>query len=97
MATTRRISHLAAQGNWRRGGVADADGRKVCEGGACRRVRCAAAWEIAGIGDLDADGRADLLWRETETGDLAAWLMSGATVKQSSVIAPGVPLTWQIQ
>ena len=54
------------------------------------------AWQIAGVGDLDADGKADLIWRETETGDLAAWLMSGVTVKQSEVVASHVPLTWQI-
>jgi hypothetical protein len=55
------------------------------------------AWQIAGVGDLDGDGKADLIWRHSQTGDVSAWLMDGATVKQAPVVAPGVPLAWQIQ
>jgi len=54
------------------------------------------AWRIAGIGDVDGDGKSDLVWRHTQTGDVAVWLMNGATVTQSPVVAPGVPLAWQI-
>ena len=54
-------------------------------------------WQIAGVGDLDGDRKADLVWRELQTGDLAVWLMNGVTVKQAPVVAAGVPLTWQIQ
>src|SRR5262249_7318482 len=54
------------------------------------------AWQIAGVGDVDGDGRADLVWRHTQTGDVAGWLMHGATVVQSAVVASGVPLAWHI-
>jgi hypothetical protein len=54
------------------------------------------SWQIAGVGDVDGDGRADLVWRNTQTGDVAAWLMNGATVAQSLVVSSGVPLIWQI-
>src|SRR5436190_37063 len=47
-------------------------------------------------GDVDGDGKADLVWRNTQTGDLAVWLMNGAAVRQGPVVAPGVPLTWQV-
>jgi hypothetical protein len=47
------------------------------------------------VGDLDGDGQADLIWRHTQTGDLAAWLMDGSVVKQSSIMA-SVPFDWQI-
>jgi hypothetical protein len=47
-------------------------------------------------GDFDVDGNADLVWREMQTGDVSMWLMSGASVNQGSVVAPGVPLSWQI-
>src|SRR5439155_1036364 len=53
-------------------------------------------WEIAGVGDLDGGGKADLVWRHTQSGDVAVWLMDGVSVKQAPVISPGVPLTWQI-
>ncbi|PYR51663.1 MAG: hypothetical protein DMF89_05155 [Acidobacteria bacterium] len=46
--------------------------------------------------DLDGDGRKDLVWRQTQSGDVAAWLMNGTSVKQGPVIAAGVPLAWQI-
>jgi len=49
---------------------------------------------IAGVGDLDGDGKADLVWRHTQSGDVAVWLMDGVSVKQAPVISPGVPLTW---
>jgi hypothetical protein len=47
--------------------------------------------------DLDGDGKADLVWRNTTTGDLAIWLMDGLTLKQGQGIASGVDLAWQIQ
>ncbi len=28
-------------------------------------------WQIAGVGDLDGNGTADLVWRNTSTGDVA--------------------------
>ena len=54
------------------------------------------SWQIAGVGDLDGDGRADILWRNTQSGDVAAWLMNGTTVVRSALVASGVPLFWQI-
>ena len=53
-------------------------------------------WQIAGLGDLNGDGKVDVVWRHAQTGDVAGWLMSGSTVAQSAVISPGVPATSQI-
>jgi hypothetical protein len=30
---------------------------------------------------LDGDGKADLVWRQTQTGDVIAWLMNGAVAR----------------
>ncbi|PYR31829.1 MAG: hypothetical protein DMF90_24850 [Acidobacteria bacterium] len=47
--------------------------------------------------DINGDGRADVIWRQTATGDVGATLMTGAPVATAPTeIAPRVPLTWQI-
>ena len=34
-------------------------------------------WEIRGVGDLTADGVADVVWRHTQTGENAVWRIRG--------------------
>ena len=53
-------------------------------------------WVIAGTGDFNADGRSDILWRDNNSGGVAMWLMSGATVIASLGVG-NVPSDWQIQ
>src|SRR6266850_1646511 len=38
-------------------------------------------WTIAGTGDFDGDGRADILWRNTSTGQNYVYFMDGTTIK----------------
>jgi hypothetical protein len=47
------------------------------------------------LNDLDGDGKADLVWRNTNDGSTAIWLMNGAVIA-SSAFPGGVPLVWQI-
>ena len=56
-------------------------------------------WVIAGVGDLDDDGNADIVYRNTNTGDVSASLMDGLMVKVggSGIITSGVPLEWVIE
>jgi hypothetical protein len=46
--------------------------------------------------DFNADSREDLLWRNTQSGDVAIWLMNGAAVVQGPVVSSGAPQAWQI-
>ena len=43
-----------------------------------------ASWSVAGIGDFDGNGDADILWRQDSSGSLAIWSMNGATVKSGA-------------
>lgn len=55
------------------------------------------SWTIRGTGDFNLDGAADILWRNTRTGQNAIWLMAGASIV-TSVPLPDVGATsgWQI-
>jgi hypothetical protein len=53
-------------------------------------------WQIKGIGDFDADGKADILWQHPASGTVAVWFMNGGAI--ASVAVPGVIGTdWQIK
>jgi len=47
------------------------------------------------LGDLDASGTADLVWRHTVDGNTAIWLMDGTVIVASGFPA-GLPMAWQI-
>src|SRR5207244_3101655 len=40
---------------------------------------CAACFEVMGVQgrDFNADGKPDILWHNTQTGDVAVWLLNG--------------------
>jgi len=45
--------------------------------------------------DVNGDGKADLVWRNTSDGNTAIWLMNGTVIADTS-FPGGVPLAWQI-
>jgi hypothetical protein len=55
-------------------------------------------WVIGGVGDIDGDGTADVVWRHPLTGTVAAWLMIPGTgaVGDSQILASNLPATWII-
>jgi hypothetical protein len=45
--------------------------------------------------DVNGDGKADLVWRHMSSGEVAIWLMNGATIASSGFLG-GVSLAWEI-
>ena len=46
--------------------------------------------------DLNGDGKADIVWRNLQTGDVAGWLLNGLVLQQGAIIGQGIPLAWEI-
>jgi hypothetical protein len=55
-------------------------------------------WQIHGVGDVDGDARADLIWQNTATGALGVWFLNGSTVtiQQNLSIQQVSDTHWQI-
>jgi hypothetical protein len=54
------------------------------------------AWRILAIGDFDGDGKDDIIWRNSSTGQIFQMLMNGTAVKSSGMIYSEPNLAWKI-
>jgi hypothetical protein len=54
-------------------------------------------WEIAGFGDFNGTGRQGILWYDTGSGSVVAWLMNGFAVSPEWVHNGPISLDWQIR
>ncbi len=55
-------------------------------------------WKLSATGDFDADGRADILWRNTTSQKLVVWTMNGAAKVGSIIPSPdqAVDANWEV-
>jgi hypothetical protein len=51
-------------------------------------------WKVVGSGDFDGDGKSDLFWRNSGTGDNAIWLSANAATFQWVATVPD--LNWKV-
>src|SRR5437879_10655318 len=55
------------------------------------------AWQVKGVGDLDGDGRADIVWRNNSSGQNYLYPMYGTTIKSTEgYLRTVADLAWQI-
>ncbi|WP_337833068.1 FG-GAP repeat domain-containing protein [Candidatus Magnetobacterium casense] len=47
--------------------------------------------------DFDGDGKSDVLWQNTKTGDVAIWKMDGMSKKSVDFAANNVPANWRVK
>jgi len=55
-------------------------------------------WRVGGIGDINMDGRADIVWVNTTNNAVVIWYMSGTQVADSTVVSSGgqIGLDWAL-
>jgi hypothetical protein len=53
-------------------------------------------WSIGGTGDFNSDGKEDILWRNSATGDNMMWLMDGTNMAQVRNLTPVADAFWDI-
>ena len=55
------------------------------------------SWRVAGVGDFDGDGKADVLWRHAASGQNYLYPMDGTTIKPSEGYLRTVPAgNWSV-
>ena len=55
------------------------------------------SWQVAGIGDYNGDGEADILWQQASTGSTYIWEMNGASVTSGALTSEQTGLGWSVQ
>ena len=55
-------------------------------------------WKVRALGDTNGDGRDDLLWQNSATGELGVWFLNGATVTATARLSLGAmqDTNWRI-
>ena len=53
-------------------------------------------WQIAGVGDFTGDGKADILWRQTNSGQTSIWQMNGASATATTLLSAKAPADWEV-
>jgi len=53
-------------------------------------------WTIAGIGDFDGDGKADILWRNASTGQNYIYFMDGTTIRTEGFMRTVADQSWLV-
>src|SRR5207237_936192 len=73
------------------------NGLSTASQGSVNFVDPASGWQVQGIGDFDGDGKADILCRNTSTGENYIYLMNGLTIARPGSINSLSDQAWLVQ
>src|SRR6266480_6706912 len=62
------------------------NGLTIASQGSINVVDPTSGWQVQGIGDFDGDGKADILWRDSSTGENYLYLMNGWTIASRGLV-----------
>ena len=54
-----------------------------------------ANWQMETVGDLDGDGKADIVWKNLGSGETAVWYMNGSAIDGSAFLTPVPDPSWR--
>ena len=72
------------------------DGLAILGGEGYLRTVADLNWRVAGIGDFDGDGKADVLWRNNASGENYVYLMDGTTIAGEGYLRTVADQDWQV-
>lgn len=55
------------------------------------------SWIVASIGDYNGDGKSDILWQQTTTGNTYVWELNGANVVAGVSTSQQAGNGWTVQ
>ncbi len=53
------------------------------------------SWQVVGLGDADANGRADVIWKDARNNRLAFWTMDASNISAVTQENKGLDLVWR--
>jgi FG-GAP-like repeat len=54
------------------------------------------SWHIVGMGDLNGDGKSDIVWQNTNSGQVYEWLMNGTQIIGAGFLGNNTDPAWQV-
>ena len=71
------------------------NGTTITSQGSPDTLSPSAGWVVQGVADYNGDGKSDILWRNSNTGDVYIWLMNGTTIANQGDLGD-ISSSWQI-